>query len=199
MNVTRFSTLKRLAVPLATTAAVAFLLLGQNANAAAFSMKGTESQVGSRIKPVIGSSSIPLDRGAADLSERERDALRQSFKKHAKGDEPAYLAHPLKELMSDLTDLRPRMSLYETVEVMLVIDETGQVRSTKVLEATSDRLATIVTKSIAAARFKPAQCDGTPCAMKFPVTLEVFGNPVVGLATEVTRPAQYKVTWPGAN
>jgi len=177
---TRFSTVTRLAVPLAVTAvSVALLLMAPSANATAYRIKGTEPDYGSRLKPVIGHSTIPLDRGAADLSDREREDLRQSLNKHAKGDEPAYLDRPLKALISDLTDLRARLNLHETLKVVLVIDDTGQVRSTRILETTSDSLATTVTKAFAAAHFRPAQCAGTPCSMEFPMTLEVFGNPVM--------------------
>jgi hypothetical protein len=58
----------------------------------------------------------------------------------------------------------------------VVVDEKGIVNEVKVVESPSAEMSKSIAGVMMYAKFKPARCNGAPCAMDFPLELEFPDN-----------------------
>jgi len=152
------------------------LLLGLGALAASagtYGLKQTEPDTGTGIRRVVGSTSIPLDRGYADLNASELADLRAQFASLSASDEPPFPADGLRSLRELLSRLQHKLYFRVRLSLLVRVGPDGIARNVQVLESTDDDVRNVVALALMDARYKPAKCGGSACEMHMPFALDL--------------------------
>lgn len=145
------------------------------AGAAQFDFKQDRPDAGTFVRRTIGSANIPLDKSYSDLSESALRAIREYFPRLKPQDEPPFPEKSLRALISLATTVRYQTDGTARVSVVVQVDEVGAAHIVSSAESNDEQFLAGVVSTIAATKFKPGRCDGKPCAMDFPITIEVEG------------------------
>lgn len=145
------------------------------ADAAQFGFKPDRPDSGTLVRRSIGFANIPLDKSYSDLNEPTLRAIREYFPKLKPQDEPPFPEKSLRALISLATAVRDQIDGTARVSVVVQVDEAGAARVTSRAESNDAQFLAGVVATLAATKFKPGRCDGKPCAMEFPIVIEVEG------------------------
>lgn len=115
------------------------------------------------------SQDIPFDRAYADLTPGQRDAVRGWYEAMGPRDEPPFPVGGMKPL--ELRILRAHNRLRAVGELFLTarVEADGRVSEVRVIKTPDPDMSKAVTAALMETPFKPALCDGKPCAMEFPL------------------------------
>lgn len=116
---------------------------------------------------------MPPWKGYEQMTPEEKDLVRSSFSSLGPNDEPPYPVGGLHAILrAAQRDLDPSTA-GSVVHVVASVNASGSVESVQVRSAPNSsmgiRLAALLKKSA----FKPARCQGEPCAMDFPLLLSI--------------------------
>lgn len=151
---------------------------GLPTEAAMRTMNEASSSTGTIIKKELRwSSRIPLNRTYDQLTPEEKAEFHAMYASLAPGDEPPFPLEGMKPVFSairkaqDMLEARGELNLAVTVGpdgTATKVEEYGRVNKREMTEFASTVL--LMTK------FKPAVCNGSPCASQFPFTLKLNGR-----------------------
>jgi hypothetical protein len=126
-----------------------------------------EARTGSRIAPKVVTSPVPVNVTYQELSEAEKAKIRANYDSMPAADEPPFPKAGLAPIWEAVTDQRHTSNQVGDVVVVASVDKDGIVREVAVYNTTSNNMTRLISTALAATEFKPAVCDGTPCAMDF--------------------------------
>ena len=143
-----------------------------DAVAAPYGLKQTEPDTGTSIRRVIGSTSIPLDRGYADLNASELADLRAQIPALGPTDEPPF-PESLRPLREHLSRIQHKRSFRAQLSLLVRVGADGSPLRLEVLDSSDDDIRDLVSKALMSARYKAAKCAGSACEMDLPFSLEL--------------------------
>lgn len=156
--------------PNRTPIIVGLLALGLTTSALAsqtYTLKGAPVS-GSQFDTVLGKGSLPFDKRYFELSESERSNFRARFSAIDNTQIPPFPRDGLGAVYRPLIEAN-EVGAKGKLNVMLEINERGQVEELTIVNAPNTYLANATYKALKKTKFEPAYCAGEPCKMEFPV------------------------------
>jgi hypothetical protein len=152
---------------------LAVLSFSNAAFAGDYRLRQTEPDTGSNIRRTIGATSIPLDRGYADLKEDELADLRSRYESLPPGDEPPFPLYGLKTLATAVSRIQHSLLIDGQLSLVIHVGADGVAQSVGVLDSPNDDLQAVVFRVLMDTPYKAAKCAGRPCVMDLPFTLKL--------------------------
>ncbi len=122
---------------------------------------------------IVGSSSVPPWKGYAQLSAQEKDLVRAGYRALGPNDEPPYPVAGTQTLIRAVQREVVPESGEGVLHLVATVNAAGTVEQVAIKNspdaATGVRLAALLKRSA----FKPARCQGEPCAMDYPLVLTI--------------------------
>jgi hypothetical protein len=135
-----------------------------------YTVKQTYPSVGTNIRrPIILAGAIPLSAHYGELSPEQKNILRSRYVQMKETDEPPFPADGLLPIFMVVREAHEQSGLENTgrLEVLVQVDDHGKAIDFTVLRTPDTEIAKAVTTALMARTYKPAVCDGSPCAMPF--------------------------------
>jgi hypothetical protein len=106
------------------------------------------------------------------LSEAEKKSLHSMYESIAEGDEPPYPVDGIepifRKMQENLIGLTPGKYL-----ILVRVSASGDAKNVSLLKQPSVDDAKRISYFLVTAKYKPARCAGTPCAMDFPFPMTI--------------------------
>ncbi|GAA5173982.1 hypothetical protein GCM10025771_02560 [Niveibacterium umoris] len=138
---------------------------------------------------------VPLDRPYSKFSNAQKALFASEYDALDRADQPPFPIDGIAPLIPEIRSAaQDQLSLRSKVKIRMLADisESGTVTATSLLgpapEASEIPFVLAVSKALTKARFQPALCSGKPCAMAFPLYLELTENSAAWAPTLVTGP-----------
>jgi hypothetical protein len=133
-----------------------------------YRMKSDDSRTGTRLKHDIATSTIPFEKTWAQLSEAERNSVRSAYVSMGPNDEPPYPARGYARLSRVMAEVQSKLYLEGMLDIGVMVGSDGRATEVKVYGSPDERLTRIAAAALMSEKYKPAQCNGAPCAQEFP-------------------------------
>ena len=138
-----------------------------------FSIKADAPKTGSNIKrDVIWGGALPYDKTYAELSPDEQRMFKSRYVEMRENDEPPFPVDGLGPLYKAIIKANEiaRGGL-GPFEMHIHVDTSGDATKVEVLQSPDAKLTQYAGKIGMLTKFKPALCNGAPCAMGFPMRI----------------------------
>ena len=129
------------------------------------------ADTGSNIRRPIATGSIPFDKRYDELTPEQKEAVKSQYQKLGPRDEPPFPVNGLATVYKAIATAQQYLHTNGNLSVFVEIDPKGEPKSVSVLESPDPKMTKAVASILMLEKYKPALCDGTPCAMSFPVRL----------------------------
>lgn len=134
-----------------------------------YSIANTSTPVGTFIPSQIGTSSVSGARWS-DLSEGERESIRQHYGALAPGDEPPYPSEGMRPVIAKLARAgNIDRSFAGLVRMNVLVGADGKPKSAATIGKIPPEIARFLGSVMMLTFFKPAVCNGKPCEMLYPL------------------------------
>ena len=114
---------------------------------------------------------IPFDKPWDQLTLAQQNLVKSRYEGMSDGDEPPFPLQGLRALYGPITQGQQRLLVTGDFEAQVEIDKEGIVSKVAVLRSPSPQVTKVIANILLLTKFKPALCEGQPCAMPFPVNL----------------------------
>lgn len=139
---------------------------------AQYAIKAERPVTGSHIRrDAMRSSGVAINRRYEQLTPEERARWESQYEAIAPGDEPPFPAEGLKALYEPLTQANDRVRALGELRLVASVAADGTVQEVRTLATPDPRLSQFAAQLMLITPFKPARCQGQPCAMEFPLQL----------------------------
>jgi hypothetical protein len=158
-----------------------FVFSTASADPQQYVIKQSVPSTGSSIKrPIVITGTIPLDERYAELTPEQKNSLKSLYEKMGDNDEPPFPLHGLRPLYEALGKAHEQLELTYRGPVTLYVDVDSQGRpgNMSLVESPDQQIAQAAANVLATQKFKPAVCNGTPCAMRYVFHAELVGPDV---------------------
>lgn len=135
--------------------------------------KGAAPPVATQTQAENLRSPIPFDKRYEELSPQQLEVLRSTYDNLGENDEPPFPEGGLAGIVSEIAKLPHKASAPGLVVITVRVDEKGDSQSASVDKTPDDEFAKSIAAIVTAAKYKPAKCAGSPCAMDFSFIFEV--------------------------
>lgn len=137
-----------------------------------FSMKTEEPRTGSNIRRDTAWGALPYDKAYADLTPGQQRMLKGRYVQMAEGDEPPFPVDGLGALHRSIAKANElaRGGLGK-LELEVLVDAAGTATRVDVVQAHDAKVAQYAAQIAMLTKYKPALCQGKPCAMGFPFAI----------------------------
>ena len=161
-----------------TSAAIVLVALLSQASAFAqdkgkFDIKSDIPFVGSNIKHSLVTLPVPPDKDYAQLTAEQKELVRASYNNMPAGDEPPYPLGGLKTLYKGVADAQQILKTRGALNMMAKVGADGKVTNVSVFTSPDPKMTQIVAAMLVIQQFKPALCQGQPCAMDFSLNMNL--------------------------
>jgi len=159
-----------------------------------YTIKQSEPSVGTTIKrPIINAGTVPLDKRYADLSPQEKAILRSDFAQMKESDEPPFPAKGLMPILKELRKVHELLGLqYKgALAINVQIDSQGNPSNVSIIDSPAAEISEVTSVALLGQTYKPAICNGAPCAMEYHFRAEL-----VGPKTDTLSPTSAQSTIP---
>ena len=162
-----------------TTAAVAAVLIGslfchlatadETPTPRKYSLKALDGNFATPYSWKMATNSlIPFDKPYAELSNEEKRLVRSQYESLGELDEPPFPKNGLAPLYRAVANGQQRRQAEGDLSINVDIDATGQATKAAIYKTPDTALANYVAGVLLKHPYKPAVCDGKPCAMAYP-------------------------------
>lgn len=154
------------------------------AQSSGYSVK--ETALGSLVPQPVLTGRVPFDRSWAQLTPEQRGVIAADYESLPAGDEPPYPAHGLRHFATYLArfaDLREPVGL---LVASVNVGPDGRPRGVTVFRTPDPQLVPVVAAMLGSEEYKPAVCQGSPCAMDYLLRVD-FPERRDGPLTRTTR------------
>lgn len=144
-------------------------------------IKQSAASTGSSVRrPIVLAGSIQLDKSYADLTPEEKNSLRALYEKMGDNDEPPFPLHGLRPLYAALGSAHERLELayHGPLTLYVDVDSKGNPGAMSVMESPDQEITRATANILLLQKFKPALCNGQPCAMRYVFHAELVGPEV---------------------
>ena len=121
--------------------------------------------------PGNAQAQIPFDKPYDQLSAEQKAILKRPYEAMADGDEPPFPIEGLRTLYAPITNFFQRLLISGTFYAEVVVGTDGMPVSISVFQSPDPQITRLVSGVVLLSKFRPASCQGSPCAMAFPVRI----------------------------
>lgn len=121
----------------------------------------------------VGYSSIPFNKKYAELTVEQKRLFKSQYDAMDEADEPPYPIGGLKDIFDPIARGQSSILQHGEVSVDIEIDAAGAAVTARVLKSPGPLASQLVAGVALLAKYKPGICRGTPCAMSFPVRVNL--------------------------
>ena len=125
---------------------------------------------GASFKPA-GTLVIPFNRPYSELPIEFKIAIKSHYQGMGDLDEPPFPLEGLAALYEPVIKVQSQMGAVGEFYAELKVDSSGIASEIAVKRSPSQAITNLVAGVALLTKFKPGICDGTPCAMSFPLTI----------------------------
>jgi hypothetical protein len=143
--------------------------------APSYKLKPDVSLLGMQFEAAGGNSisALPFDRPYESLSAAQQALVKAAYEFMGEGDEPPFPIGGLVAIYDPITRGQQRVLLEGRFEADVQINSQGEATSIAVLKSPGEPFTKFVAGVALLAKYKPARCNGVPCAMAFPIRVNL--------------------------
>ncbi len=175
-----------------TTARVAVLLSLLWASSAlaedVYAIQADNLETGSSILRAAVKWPVPINKTYAQLSAEEQRMVRDDYEKMGARDEPAYPRDGMMPILREVARIQPNTEHHGLMHLAVHVDANGQPHGIAVLSNPDDPATQAVSFVLMHTTYKPAICDGAPCASDYSFKYELQRSHSADVA--LNRPTQ---------
>ncbi|HSH89321.1 MAG TPA: hypothetical protein VK996_05015 [Ramlibacter sp.] len=136
-----------------------------------FVIRQDMADTGSNIRRPVATGSVPFDKRYDELTAEQQANVRSLYQQLGPRDEPPFPVNGLATVYKAISTAQNLLHVQGNLSMFVEIDAKGEPQSVKVFESPDPKMTRAVASILMLEKYKPALCDGTPCAMGFPVRL----------------------------
>lgn len=126
-----------------------------------------------RYGPVrVGSANVPFDRPYDRLTLDQRRSFKGWYERMNDADEPPFPLEGLRAVHGPIAQAQLFAGVQGVLFLEVVVDSTGTPQEVRVFRTPNARIAQAIGAIAMQVQFKPAVCDGRPCRMGFPISVQ---------------------------
>jgi hypothetical protein len=134
-----------------------------------YAYRGTQHSIESMLPEKFAEATLPGGPWA-DMSEDERETFRQQYAALEAGDEPPYPAQGMREVAVLIKKVHDAFPNYRgPVQVQVLVGPDGKAESVTTVGKVPADVNRYVASALTVTPYKPAVCQGAPCAMRFSI------------------------------
>ncbi|STQ89083.1 energy transducer TonB [Iodobacter fluviatilis] len=130
-----------------------------------------ESVTGSNIAKKQRWNGLPLNKSYAELSEQEKLSIHALYQDIKAGDEPPYPLKGMRAIIDPVNKITKKILVTGNLELLLTVNANGEGENVEIISSPDPKFTQLVISILFITQFKPAICNGQPCAMQFPLSL----------------------------
>jgi hypothetical protein len=127
-------------------------------------------------QPDAASWNIPFDKPYAKLTPDQKASIRCRYENLAADDEPPYPLDGYKDIVDAVRVAYDDLREDGHLDAVLKITAQGEMQAISFYKSPSAEMSNEVASALLDVKFKPAVCAGSPCAMEFPLVMNL-GDP----------------------
>jgi hypothetical protein len=134
-----------------------------------YSLKQDQPDTGTSIKREIARGSVlPLDKAYGEMSPDEQSYVKSQYEQMALGDEPPFPTSGLRPIYKAIATGQQKLLVTGSMTLVVEVNDQGEATSVSVLRSPDPQMTKFAASVLMLQKYKPALCDGRPCAMQFP-------------------------------
>jgi hypothetical protein len=122
-------------------------------------------------RTVVRAVKIPINRRYDELTLAEKATLSQDYELASPDDEPPFPAEGLRSILVAIHKAHEKLLVSGDLFMIVDVGADGEAKSVKAVQSPSPEMAKFVGSLFYITKFKPAVCEGKPCAMQYPFRL----------------------------
>lgn len=123
-------------------------------------------------RSIASGSSVPYEKGYKDLTPAEKAQVRSMYGMLHPDDEPPYPESGTKAIYTWISEAQQSAQVKGLLSMDVLVDAQGNASSVKVYLSPDEALTKFASFVVMKAKYKPAICQGKPCAMSFPYNIK---------------------------
>jgi len=136
-------------------------------------IKQQEATTGSNIRRTLASAGLPINKQYHELSSDQKSLLRAEYESMSESDEPPYPKNGYVAILGPMSQAQQILGDRGMLSMHVYVDSNGDATRVEIFETPSQEMAKFAAQVVMKTKFKPAVCGSTPCAMAFPVRMEL--------------------------
>ena len=153
-----------------------------------YAIRADNLQTGSSILRAAVKWPVRIDKTYAQLSADEQRRVRGDYVKMGARDEPAYPRDGMMPVLREVARIQPNTEHHGLMHLAVRVDANGQPHGIAVLANPDDPGTQAVSFVLMHTTYKPAICDGAPCASDYSFKYELQRSHSADVA--LNRPTQ---------
>jgi hypothetical protein len=138
-----------------------------------YGIKESDPKVGTRVRVEIVRSPIPFDKKFDELTPEQMQVLRSKYNELGANDEPPFPVEGMQGIGKEIARLEAAKQFHGPLVMTVKVDEKGDGKTVAVYKSPDDDFAHSVAVVLMMSKYKPAKCSGKPCAMDFPLIIDL--------------------------
>jgi hypothetical protein len=122
-------------------------------------------------RTLVRTFKIPINRRYDELTQAEKAILSQDYEFTSPDDEPPFPAEGLRPVFVAINKAHEKIDAIGDLVLIVDVGADGEAKSVKAVRSPSPEMAKFVGGLMYITKFKPAVCEGKPCAMQYPFRL----------------------------
>ena len=133
-----------------------------------YTLKEHEAKTGSKFRSTaVRSENIPINLPYDELTEKQKKILKAPYESMGENDEPPFPERGLASIFKEVHDAQKILFVRGNLRLHASINAEGKATSVSVIESVDSRMDVYVAGILMRAKFKPARCNGVPCAQAY--------------------------------
>lgn len=138
-----------------------------------YSIKQDRPDTGSHILRETVNSDLPPDKPYGELTTQQQRVVKAQYEQMGPNDEPPYPLNGPQGLYKAMVSGQNKRLARGTLSLVVNVDAGGEAVSVAVLSSPDPELTQFAARLLIQAKYKPARCDGAPCAMQYPFRINL--------------------------
>ncbi|WP_195764018.1 MORN repeat-containing protein [Pseudoduganella rivuli] len=127
-----------------------------------------------RFNAIARDSAVPFNKGYLDLSPEHQQIVRSRFAILQSDDAPPYPVKGTAEMFKIISAAHAKLHSEGILSLDVLVDEHGAPQSVAIRRTPDLNIAEFVGKILLLSKYTPARCADQPCAMRFPLSLNLL-------------------------
>jgi hypothetical protein len=139
-----------------------------------FSIRESEPRIGTNLQGRVATGELPFDKRYSELTQDQKNKFKAQYQSMADDDEPPFPIDGLASLYKPIVQAQQSLLLDGPLEMEVEVDATGRAKSVSVRKSPSAEMTQVAAAALMFQAYKPAVCRGNPCAMVFPLRVDLI-------------------------
>ncbi len=131
-----------------------------------------DAPTGTLLKSTDLTSSIPLNKRYYQLSDSEKNQVRNRFSELSNNQTPPFPAQGMKAIYKPIIAEHKKVAKGGTLSLVATVNELGRVEALSIAQSPSKKMAEVSSAVLMSTQFDPGFCAGEPCKMEFPLEIK---------------------------